>query len=208
MKKQFALVFASVAALSAGVNAEERPETYHLFTAKVGGSSFQSKVAAVGDYELAGRALSLDYSRMTSSWTKSQKLHLGVSFSGDIHYNSKKKSDTSKLYEVEEISSLTLNLAPKVSYSLTECVEIYGIAGLSYGFVEALEYKKTSVVDKDSKPRAKGAGYVWSVGASYKLDNDFEFGAELRGNHLTLKKDGKQGDADLYGMFVTMGYQF
>ncbi|PKF78910.1 hypothetical protein CW749_14455 [Vibrio sp. vnigr-6D03] len=208
LKKQFALVFASAVALSSHASAEPRPEAYQLFTAKVGGSSFQSKVASVGDYELVGRSLSLEYSRMTSSWTEAEDIYLGVALSGDIHYNSKKKSDTSSLYEVEEISSVVLNAAPKITYSLTDCIDIYGSAGLSYGYVEALEYKKTLTVDKDSKPKAKGFGYMWAIGSSYRLDNNFEFGTELRGNHLSLKKDGKEGDANLYALYVTMGYEF
>ncbi|MBD1558682.1 porin family protein [Vibrio sp. S9_S30] len=208
MKKQFAFVFASTVVLSAHAGAEVRPETYQLFTAKVGGSRFHSQVASVGDYELVGRSLSLEYSRMTSIWTEENDVYLGVSFSGDIHYNSKKKSDTPSLYEVEEISSLVLNVAPKITHSLTDRIDIYGAAGLSYGYVEALEYKKTLTVDKDSKPKAKGAGYMWAIGSSYRLHNNFEFGAELRGNKLALKKVDKKGDANLYAFYVTMGYEF
>lgn|GEM_PF-3489711 len=202
------LISASLlASFSYSAHASEAQKN-RAFSIKYGASKLKTDVTGDQNFELYGRALSLDYTSESNKWTENKDLYLGYVASMDVHYNSKKKEDNHAIYQVEEVSSLTFNWAPKLSYMLSEKTALYTFAGLSYGVLKAQEYTKTNANTDALKDTVSGWGYLWGFGARYQLDNNFEFGGEVRANHLKVDNDARSGEADLYGFFLTAGYRF
>ncbi|USD68186.1 outer membrane beta-barrel protein [Vibrio sp. SCSIO 43136] len=180
---------------------------YRALAIKVGASRLKTDITRDKDFQLNGRALSIDYTSEKNHWTSNKDLYIGFLASLDIHYHSKKKSDTDVLYQVEEVSTVTFNLAPKISYMLTDRTALYGFAGASYANLKMQDFTKKPVKDSD-KTSVSGLGYLWGVGLRYQLPNRFEFSGELRGNHNNVDGSIGDGKSDVYGLFAGIGYRF